>query len=348
LGVVAVFLVLGVAMLIVGGNVLVSVVGQIAHAFDDAVSQVSSMPPATMAPSGVALDTPVLGTPDNDGYTNQTTIALSGTVPGAAIGKSGYKIRVYTVASDSSRKQVAEVDVGTTTHFSTAALTLVEGPNKFVAALVTPSSEGQPSPEVVYILDTKPPALSIASPVDGSTQAAGSAVVSGKTDAGATVTVRNRQAPGGGLSSKVVGDDGRFAITVAVVAGSNSIQVTSTDRAGNVTTNQVTVKRSFGKLAGHLTVAPATFRAAGPTTLRLTVRATSVNGGPLAGAKVVFTVTVAGLGPVVSPELTTDQTGTTTWKVTVTGATAGIGAATALVTTADGDQVTSTTRLTTT
>ncbi len=348
IGAIAVFLVLGVAMLIVGGNILVNVVGQLAHAFDSAISQVSSMPPATMAPSGVALDTPVLDAPDNGGYTNHATVSLSGSVPGAAIGKSGYKVRVYAIASNGTRSQVAEIEVGATTHFTTAALTLVEGSNTFAAALVTPSTEGQPSPEVVYILDTAPPVMSVTSPVDGSSQSGSSVVVSGKSDPDSTVTVRNRQAPGGGLSSKVVGQDGRFAITVGLVAGSNSIQVTATDRAGNVTTDQLTVKRSYGKLAAHLAVAPATFKASGPTTLKLTTHATSANGGPLAGAKVVFTVTVQGLGPIVSPELTTDQTGTATWKVTVSGATPGIGAATALVTTSDGDQVSATTRLTTT
>src|ERR1700690_3142633 len=58
LAVLAVFLVLGVAMLVVGGNILVNVASQLAHAFDNAVSQVSSQPPATIAPSGVALNTP--------------------------------------------------------------------------------------------------------------------------------------------------------------------------------------------------------------------------------------------------------------------------------------------------
>jgi len=204
-GVIGVFLVLGIAMLIVGGNILVSVVGQVAHAFDNAMAQVASMPPATMAPSGVALDTPVLDAPANDGYTNQATVSLSGSVPAAVVGLTGYNVRVYVLASDGTRSQVAEMQVGATAHFSTPAIALVEGPNTFVAALVTPSTEGQASPPVVYTLDTVPPNLSVASPADGSTQSGSSVVVSGKTDPGSTVTIRNKQAPGGGLSSKVVG-----------------------------------------------------------------------------------------------------------------------------------------------
>ncbi len=347
-GVIGVFLVLGIAMLIVGGNILVSVVGQVAHAFDSAISQVSSMPPATMAPSGVALDTPVLDTPDNGGYTNQATVALSGSVPAAVVGETGYQVKVYAVASDGTKSQVAEVAVGATAHFTTPAITLVEGSNTFTAALVTPSTEGQPSPEVVYVLDTVPPSLSVASPADGSSQSGSSVVVSGKSDPGSTVTIRNRQAPGGGLSSKVVGADGGFAITVALVAGSNSIQVTATDQAGNVSTDSLTVKRAYGQLAAYLSASPARFGAIGPTTLKLTVHATSANGGPLAGASVSFTVGVYGLAMIVSPPLTTDQTGTTTWKVNISGATPGPGTATVVVSTSDGSQVLATTNLTTT
>ena len=348
IGVIAVFLVMGVAMLILGGNILVSVVGQVAQAFDSAISQVSSIAPATVAPSGVALDTPVLDAPARDGYTNQATVSLSGSVPAAVVGKTGYKVRGYVIASDGTRSQVAEVDVGTTADFSTPAITLVEGTNTFAAALVTPSTEGQPSPEVIFILDTVPPKLSIGSPADGASQSGSSVVVSGKSDPGSTVTIRNKQSPGGGLSTKVVGQDGQFAITVGLVAGSNSILVTATDQAGNVSTAQLTVKRSFGQLAAHLSASPAKFGAKGPTTLKLTTHATSSNGGPLAGAQVVFTVTVAGLGPIVSPQLTTDQTGTAAWKVTISGATPGIGQATVLVTTGSGDQALATTTLTTT
>ncbi len=339
LGVVAIFLVLGIVMLVVGGNILVSVAGQLGRAFDNAISRVSSLPPATIAPSGVALDTPVLDTPDNDGYTNQPEVALSGSVPGAAVGASGYTVRVYAVASDGKRSQVAEVQVGATTRFTTAAVALVEGPNTFVASLVTPGSEGQPSPEVVYILDTKLPTLSVASQPDNNSQTGGSVVITGTTDPGVTVTVLNRRAPGsGGQSSEIVGPDGRFALTVGVVAGSNPILVTAQDQAGNVSTGTVTVNRSLGKLAATLSVKPSRFRGKGPTTLTLTVHATSVNGGPLAGASVTFQVNAPGLGPLQGTS-TTNQSGVATWNVTISGATAGVGSATAYITTSNGDPI---------
>ncbi|MGD0863627.1 MAG: hypothetical protein ABSA21_12890 [Candidatus Limnocylindrales bacterium] len=348
IGAVAVFLVLGVAVLVVGGNILVGVAGQLGGAFDNAMSRITSMAPATVAPSGVALDTPVLEAPPNSGYTNQPVVSLAGTVPADVVGKDGYMVRIYAVASDGTQSKVAEVNVGPTARFETAAVKLVEGRNTFVATLVTPTSEGQPSPEVVYILDTKAPTLSVSAPTAGSTQTGNSVVVSGKTDPGVTVTIRNVMSPGGGLSTQIAGQDGTFAITVPLVAGSNTIVLTATDQAGNVTTTQIAVKRSYGQLAAHLRASPAKFPGSGPTTLVLTLQATSAGGGPMAGASAVFTVSVVGLGPIVSPEVTTNAKGTATWKVTISGAWPGIGQATALVTASDGDQVSATTRLTTT
>ena len=307
----------------------------------------SSRRPATAPPSGVALDTPVFNAPPNDGYTNQPVVSLSGTVPGDVVGKKGYVVRVYTVAADKTRTKAAEVAVGATARFDTAAVSLVEGSNTFVATLVTPSSEGQASPEIVYILDTKPPTLTLGSPASGSTQSGNSVVISGKSDSGVTVTVRNKMSPGGGLSTKVVGTDGRFAISIPLVAGSNTVDIVATDQAGNVTTMQIVVKRAYGKLAASLAVTPARFTARGSTTLTLKVVATSVGGGPLAGATAVFTVGPAGVPQVVSPSLTTNQSGVATWKVTITGAQPGIGQVSVLVTSADGDTATATVRLTT-
>jgi hypothetical protein len=101
-------------------------------------------------------------------------------------------------------------------------------------------------------------------------------------------------------------------------------------------------------MAAHFAVTPSSWKARRAATLTLTVHATTERGSPMAGAKVVYTVTVEGLGPIVSPELTTDGTGTAIWRVTVSGGSAGIGAATALVTSSAGDQVSATVKLTTT
>jgi hypothetical protein len=348
MGTIAVVVLAGVLTLVVGGNILVSVVGQLAAAFDSAITQVTSAAPATAAPSGEVLDTPVLSAPDNDGYTNQAIVSISGSVPGAAVGKKGYGIRIYKLDDQGGRDQIAELSVGDTNAFSTGAVTLLEGPNRFVATLVTPSGEGQASPIVVYTLDTRPPPIKVTSPADESQQHNSSVAITGTTDPGTTVSVRNRDAPGGSPATKIVGDDGRFSITVALVAGTNVVDLTATDKAGNTSSTQLTLKRDYGKLAAHFSASPAKFAAASPTTLKLSVQATSEDGSPLDNAAVVYTVTVQGLGPIVSPELTTDANGAATWQVVISGASPGIGATSVLVTSSDGDQVTATIRLTTT
>jgi Glucodextranase, domain B len=343
---VGVCLVFGILTLSIGVGFLSGAAGQLGGAIGGAISKISSQAAATVAPSGVALDTPVFDQPPNQGFTNQQQVVLTGSVPGAAAGKSGYLVRIFSVAANGTKSPVADVPVGQLVKFQTPALNLVEGPNAFVAVLVSPSGAGASSPPVVYTLDTKAPTVTIGSPANNSTHTGTSVHVTGKTDAGATVTIRNPQAPGGSLSSQVVGGDGTFDLTVALVAGANPIQVTSTDQAGNVTTVSLALKRAFGQLAVHLSVAPAKISVTAPTAITLTAHATSTNGGPLANASVTFTLTVQGLGPITWSGKT-DATGTATWQTTVSGASPGSGLATVEVTSSTGDSITDSVKVTT-
>jgi hypothetical protein len=327
---------------------MVNLVGGIAGAFNGALSRLSSQAPATAPPSGVALDTPVLDPPSINGYTNVVEQPILGSVPSDTVGKSGYTVHVYSIGANGSRNEFAKIEIGDTTRFVTPSVTLVEGSNKFVATLATPNGEGRESPPVDFILDTKPPALSISSPASGTRVSTSSVSIIGTSDPRSTIAVRNEMAPGGSLNNTTAGEDGKFRLTVDVVAGSNTIHLTSTDLAGNATNTSLVVKRDYGKLAAHLAVAPSKFAASSKATLKLTLRATTFNGGPLADAKVTFTVTVSGLGPIVSPELTTDATGTATWQVAVSGASAGSGQATVLVISDAGDQVMANAAITTT
>lgn len=350
LALVGVCLVFGFLTLSIGVGLLSGVASQLGGALGGAISKVSSQSqaPATVGPSGVALDTPVFAQPPDQGFTNQKQVTLAGNVPGTAVGKSGYLVRIFSVAASGAKSPVADVPVGPVTQFQTPSLNLVEGPNAFVAVLVSPSGEGSSSPPVVYTLDTKAPTVTISSPANNSTQTGTSVHVIGKTDANATITIRNSQAPGGSLSSQVVAGDGKFDLTVALVAGPNAIQVTSTDPAGNSTTVPLTLKRDFGQLAVHLSVAPAKISPTTPTAITLTAHATSANGGPLASASVTFTLTIQGLGPVTSTAKT-DATGTATWQTTVSGATpGGSGLATVQVTSSTGDSITDSAKITTT
>jgi hypothetical protein len=337
-------IVLGLVALNLGAGL----VGDLSSAFGNAMSRLSSQAPATPPPSGVALDTPVLDAPDNNGYMNQTPAPVQGSAPGAALGKTGYAVVVYRIGKDDARQQVAQVALGATTRFITPPIPMNEGNNVFVATLKTPTGEGQPSPPVTYILDTAPPPITVTSPGQNAQLSAGSLDVSGKTDPGVTVTIRNRQAPGGAQSNQTVGADGRFKLTVPVVAGPNTIDLTAIDQAGNSSSSSLTVNRYYGQLAAHLTATPAKFSSTSQTTVTLTIHATSANGGPLANARATFTVQIQGLGPIDSPELTTDATGVATWQVPISGGAPGNGRASVLVTSPGGDEVRETTAITTT
>jgi hypothetical protein len=339
---------LGLLTLTIGSGLVTDLAGQLSSAFSNAMSRLSSQPPATAGPSGVTLDTPSLDAPDNNGYTNQTPTPIQGTVPGGAIGKTGFSVVLYRISKDGARQQVAKVTVGETRRFTTPPVSLTEGSNVFVAALDTPTGEGQPSPQVTYILDTTPPALKVTSPGSNARFSASSINVSGQTDAGVTVWIRNEQAPGGARTNQTAGPDGKFSMPVPIVAGPNTIDLTATDQAGNSTDTSVTVNRDYGKLAAHLSVAPARFSSATPTALTMTVHATSANGNPLANAQVTFTITIQGLGPIVSDVLTTDATGVATWKQNISNAAAGIGQASVVVTSPAVDVVTETVTITTT
>jgi hypothetical protein len=341
-------IVAGLVTLIVGPRLIGDLAGGIAGAFSNSISRLTSQNPATAAPSGVRLDTPVIDEPSNGGYTSQASVPLQGNLPAAVVGKSGYEVNVYAVLKGGGERRVASFAVGGTTQFITPPITLTEGHNDFVARLQGPSGEGVPSPVVTYILDTIAPKLTVSSPTRGAKVSGANISVIGSSEPGATVTVRNEQAPGGSLNQTTVGADGHYSLTVAVVAGSNTIDLTATDQAGNMSTTGVSVTRSYGQLAAHLSVSPTKFRSSSATTLKLTMHATSYGGAPLANASVTFTVTIQGLAPIVSPVLTTDSKGVATWQVAITGATPGSGRANVLVTSPQGDVITSTAGITTT
>lgn len=341
-------LILAALTLIIGMGLIGDLAGGLVSAVNGAMAKLSSQAPATAAASGVALDTPSIDTPDNDGYTNQPSLVITGDVPAAAAGEPGYSIIVYRVGSNGARSPVAQVPVGATTRYSTPAITLTEGSNVFIATLDAQTGEGQPSPPVTFILDTTPPALKVTSPANNLMVNASSVNVVGQTDAGATVSIRNEEAPGGAGSNTTAGSDGSFKLTVPVVAGPNSIDLTAVDQAGNATNASITIYRSYGQMSPHLSASPTKFSASTPTSVTLTVHVTSASGAPLAGASVTFTVTVHGLGPIVSPTLTTNSNGVAQWQVTVSGGTAGQGQASVLAVSPAGDQVRGTVTITTT
>jgi len=81
------------------------------------------------------------------------------------------------------------------------------------------------STTVTVLVDTEPPALSIASPKIGYRTLARGITIKGTTEPFSTVTVWDRSA--------TAGEDGSFSLNVTLLYGNNTLTIESTDRAGN-------------------------------------------------------------------------------------------------------------------
>jgi RHS repeat-associated protein len=112
---------------------------------------------------------------------------------------------------------------------------LVEGPNTIlVTATDGAGNEGQTSSQVV--LDTVPPAITVASPADGARLTSSSVAVSGTVTDATAVRLQLNGAP------VTVQPGGNFSQTVALSAGANPLTLLATDAAGNTSTRTITVR----------------------------------------------------------------------------------------------------------
>lgn len=269
-------------------------------------------------------------------FTNQPTIEVTGQLPGVAVGRSGYRVRLYVTRGDAAPLSVAEIPAPLTAFFSIPGVPLAEGKNLFTATVVdTAGVEGQPSVPVGWILDTNPPRITVSAPEDASTVATPSVDVIGKTQGRSRITVRNA-ANGASVSGSAESADGTFRLTIPLDPGRNGLTVTVTDPAGNVATLELGVTRSAGAISADLRANAYRFKTTKlPRPLVLTVTVTDPAGTPVVDASVTFTVSLPGM-PVITGDAVTDATGVASFSTTVPAGTApGSGPATAFVTTSD-------------
>ncbi len=120
---------------------------------------------------------------------------------------------------------------------------LVEGLN-VLSAVATGASGTSSTATVQITLDTTPPHITIDSPADGTTTTATSVTVSGSANdiVVGTVNSQDVQVSVNGTSAQVANRSYSVA-SVPLALGSNTIQATGTDRAGNGTTTSITVTR---------------------------------------------------------------------------------------------------------
>ncbi len=325
---------LGIGVLLLATGGLGKVATAISSSFSGFVSDITSTPvPSPTDP--VAADAPVLDAPDEP-YTNQPTVDLVGTVPASVAGDAGSRIRLYVAIGDGDPGVVTEIPVGDSQHFLVPDVALSAGTNTFTATIVGPTDlESESSAAVAYILDTSKPRITIGSPKTNAVVNSKNVKIVGQTQGRSLLSARNASTNttvGGAADGK-----GAFTLIVPLGTGSNTIQITATDPAGNPNTATLTVRRGTGSLTADLNASFYQLRLSKlPEPVTLTATVTDPDGRALAGARVVFTLAVPGVPAITSGQTVTGANGRATFTTTIPkGASKGQVSSTAIVDTDD-------------
>lgn len=309
---------LALAIVALGAVVLYSATGQIGRIVANiggAVSSFLANPGTAASPSpseGAVAGAPTIVTPSNP-YTNDSTVDITGTVPISVIGSTDYTISLYQALQGQQPTLIAhDVTIPATATFTIPGVKLHSGSNVFTATIVGQSGESTPSKPVTYVLDTAKPKLTITSPKSGAKVNGTTVDINGRTQGRSTILAQNTT---NHTSSTANADaSGAFTVTVAITQGLNSISITSTDPAANVTSTTIALNRGTGKLTLGLTSSLNSFRASKGATLVFTATLTDPDGKPIVGQSVTMTIALAGLPADVRASLVTDTHG----RVTVT------------------------------
>jgi hypothetical protein len=289
------------------------------------ITTASSPTPAAVA----APDAPSLAVP-TEPYTSLATIDVTGTIPGADVGRSDVRIRLYVTVAGHDPATVGEQPVGGSVSFTFPAVTLEPGSNTFTATLVRGTTESDPSPSIAYVLDTEAPALTVSGPKSGATINRATVTVTGRTQARSAILVHNATA--NASAAATAGSDGSFSVAIALDPGTNALTVTATDPAANTKSVKLNVRRGSGKLTAALSASLYRFSARKlPDPLTVRVRVLDPDGRPLANAAVTFTISIPGV-PTITAPATTDGNGDARFSTTIPkGATPGSGPLAVLV-----------------
>jgi hypothetical protein len=181
------------------------------------------------------------------------------------------------------------------------------------------------------VFDASPPKITVTSPKNNAIVNGRAVTLKGKTQARTTLLARN-DASGSSIAG-TAGADGTFTLSLALAPGVNTISITGTDPAGNVTESSLKVRRGSGQLTAKLTASSREIkRSKLPEPVTLSVTVTDPDGNPLDNADVTFTLGVPGV-PIVTRDAKTSANGKATFSTTIPkGADVGQGSATVLVT----------------
>ena len=321
--------VLAAVAFVVASGGIGPVLASLGAGFGTAVGHLTAtpIPSQTLAPPA---DAPRIASPDQP-YTNDETAELTVNVPLEALGDPSAKVRLYLALQGLEAAPVVDVQVGTTSRM-VVPFTLTEGRNDISATLFRGGEESDHSPIVTYYLDLTKPKIAVTSPKDGSATELPEIQIKGTTQANTELVARN--AANDASVSSAAGSDGSFELTLALAPGTNAIEITGTDPAGNVGTKTLTVIQGSDKMGVRL--AASAYRISvshPPASLQLSVVVTDPAGDPLVGATAFFTLQIPGLAPI-SNQLMTGPDGRAAFTTPLVGKIArGGGIGTVLVST---------------
>jgi glucodextranase-like protein len=312
-------LALGVAILAAGTFLIASggvgpALSALAAGFGTAIGRLTAtpVPTQTFVPP---TDSPRIAVPAEP-FTNASVVDLAISVPVAALGEPGARVRIYLALEGLEPAPVVDVPVGTTSRMI-VPFELTEGRNNISATLFLGEEESDQSPVVTYILDITPPRITVTSPKNGAAIETPQVRIKGSTQSRTDLVARN-QSNGTSVSSAAEGD-GSFELTLTLAPGTNEIEITGTDPAGNAGTSKLTLIQGSKEIRVRL--AASTYRVninKPPASIQLSVLATDPAGEPLVGATAFFTLQIPGLSPI-SNEVQTGPDGRAVFTTPLVG-----------------------------
>jgi hypothetical protein len=282
-----------------------------------------SAPVIARSPGLVPAVVPVIAPPETTllrerSWTAQVTVA------GAGMPLDGLLVRVFR-----NNREVMEPVPVRGQRTPVRRIPLRSGTNRITVSLTNGSTDGPRSRPVAIVVDDTAPALELAQPADGDTIDSAILMVSGTTDPGQLVRIRNQTVDA--ASDVTADDDGAFTGEVRIGPEANRIAVTAQDEAGNAATRTFTVRRGEVKPALILTLKPASVRLRDlPASIDVRAEVRDGNDRPLDDVAVTFSISPSGLRTDTFQTRTVD--GIATWDDVVLpreGASAGSGLVTA-------------------